>query len=151
LRFVRKTARFINRITLAEAGINHWFHANRRKLLSTIDKVNYCRTQRDPMRDSFATWQEIDTALSRLLFIEAEVGLTFAHAAISADSTGECLHNRKLARRAYDNAGKWLARAKLADGDTNALCNRLQTLRRELRRLGDPVNDLRDNPKQLRH
>ena len=91
------------------------------------------------MRDSIATWQQVDTALSRLLVIEAEIGLTFAQAAISSNSTGECLHNRRLARQAYDNAERWMLRARLDDKETKALCSKLQLLKTELCRLGDPV------------
>ena len=91
------------------------------------------------MRDSIATWRQVDSALSRLLFIEAEVGLTFAQAALNAGSTRECLHCRKLARRAYDNAGKWLTRTRLTTEDTKALHDKLQLLRAELKRLGDPL------------
>jgi len=97
------------------------------------------------MRDSIATWQQVDTALSRLLVIETEVGLTFAQAAIDAGSTAECLHCRILARRAYDNAGRWLTRARLTDEDTQALRNKLQLLGRTLRKLGDPLRDQNGN------
>lgn len=91
------------------------------------------------MRNSIATWEQVDTALSRLLVIEAEIGLTFAQAATSADSTGECLHNRRLARQAYDNALRWVHNARLDDEDVKALRWRLQLLKAELCRLGDPV------------
>ncbi|HYK37593.1 hypothetical protein [Alloacidobacterium sp.] len=91
------------------------------------------------MRDSIATWQQVDTALSRLLVIEAEIGLTFTQAANAANSTGECLHNRRLARQAYDNARNWMRRARLDDTDAKALCSKLELLGNELCRLGDPV------------
>lgn len=91
------------------------------------------------MRNSIATWEQVDTALSRLLVIEAEIGLTFAQAATSANSTGECLHNRRLARQAYDNAGRWMRRARLDDEDAKALGGKLRLLRDELCRLGDPI------------
>jgi hypothetical protein len=84
-------------------------------------------------------WQQVDSALCRLLFLETDIGMNFAHVAVSADSTREGLHNRQLARRAYDNAERWMSRATLTRGEKKMLCGRMQCLREALRGLGDPA------------
>jgi hypothetical protein len=91
------------------------------------------------MRDSVAVWHQVDAAISTLVMTEANVGLTFAQAAAYAVSTRECLHNRKLARRAYENAQRWLLRVRQGNGDDEAVQNKLQLLEEMLRRLGDPM------------
>jgi hypothetical protein len=91
------------------------------------------------MREAATVWQEIDAAIGKLASIEAEVGLTFAFAAIHAESTQECLHNRQLARQAYDNAQEWTNRTKFKNGEEKILECRLRLLGSALRQLGDPA------------
>lgn len=90
------------------------------------------------MKNAGEIWQQIDTAVCRLMFLEAAVGMTFAEAAINAYSTDECLHNRKMARRAYDTAQTWMHRGRLTDVETKDLRAKLLCLGEILRRLGDP-------------
>jgi hypothetical protein len=91
------------------------------------------------MRDAAAVWQELDAAIGRLAVIETEVGMTFALAALHAESTQECLHNRQLARTAYDTAQKWMNRTKFKGDEEKVLCSKLLILGSALRRLGDPA------------
>jgi len=91
------------------------------------------------MTNAAAVWQELDTALGRLAVIETEVGMTFALAAIHAESTQDCLHNRKLARRAYDTAQRWMDRGKLDERELKLLHSKLRMLGSVLRQLGDPA------------
>jgi hypothetical protein len=91
------------------------------------------------MTNAAAVWQELDTALGRLAVIETEVGMTFALAAIHAESTHDCLHSRKLARHAYDTAKRWIDRGKLDEDETKVLRSKLRLLGSALRQLGDPA------------
>jgi hypothetical protein len=93
------------------------------------------------MRDSATVWQQVDTAIQQFLILEVRVGMTFAETATRAQSTDECLHNRQLARRAYDTGVRWRARARFTQEDTRVYGRKLQELRLALNRLGDPIQD----------
>lgn len=73
----------------------------------------------------------------RFLEIELEVGITFAKAAENAASTEDLLHNRKLARRAYDSVLRHTSRANSTGLETKRITTRLRKLRLALFRLGD--------------
>jgi hypothetical protein len=93
------------------------------------------------MRDSAIVWQQVDTAIQQFLVLEVDIGMTFAKSAVQAQSTGECLHNRRLARQAYDTGLRLLPRARFTEEDTRAYHRRLKQLRLALNRLGDPLED----------
>lgn len=85
----------------------------------------------------FQFQQQMDAAMSRFLVVELEVGLTFAKAAINAHWTQELLHNRKLARKAYDTATRLMNQAKLTEAEAKGLDSGLQSLKLALSQLGD--------------
>jgi hypothetical protein len=91
------------------------------------------------VQNKAGVWQQVDSALCRLLILETDIGMNFARVATFADSTGESLHNRRLARRAYDTAEKWMARARLTSEEKKILSVRMKSLREALRGLGDPA------------
>jgi hypothetical protein len=80
----------------------------------------------------------VNQAICRLLFIETDIGMNFASAAMNADSTTECLHHRRLARRAYDTACKWTHRANLSEREAKSFKRKLRRLRLTLKQLGEP-------------
>jgi hypothetical protein len=93
------------------------------------------------MRDLATVWQQIDSAIQQFLVVEVDIGMTFAEAAMSASSTSERLHNRQLARRAYDTGLRWMIRARFTRQDTKTYHRRLRQLRLVLNQLGDPIQD----------
>jgi hypothetical protein len=90
------------------------------------------------MTDSAPLRQQLDAAMTRYLVIELEVGLAFAQAAANAEHTKDLLHNRQIARRAYDSACMLMRRAYFHNIELHYLQNTLQKLRLALRGLGDP-------------
>src|SRR5215475_13086499 len=93
------------------------------------------------MTDSARVWQQVDTAIQEFLVLEVSVGMTFADSATRAHSTKEGLHNRKMARRAYDTGMRWRTRARFTQQDTKVYDRKLRELRLALNRLGDPIQD----------
>ena len=83
--------------------------------------------------------QEMDAAMSKFLEIEVEVGQTFAKAAANAQWTHELLHNRRLARRAYDTTTRLMTSAKLTEVNARKIARELQILRLMLSQLGDSL------------
>jgi hypothetical protein len=90
------------------------------------------------MTNPIAIWQQVDAARYRFIGVETDLGLTFARAAIGAHSTDECLHDRQLARKAYDTAAKIMTTSVLAGRQAATLRRKLQLLKDLLGRLGDP-------------
>ena len=82
---------------------------------------------------------QMNAAMSRFLEIELEIGQTFADAAIHARWTQELLHNRRLARRAYDTTIRLMRHANLAKADARKVAIKLHRLRQKLSQLGDPT------------
>lgn len=82
--------------------------------------------------------REMNAAMSRFLQIELQVGQTFAKAAINARWTRESLHNRRLARKAYDTT-KRLMDAKLTKAKSRKISKQLEILKLMLSQLGDPL------------
>jgi hypothetical protein len=82
--------------------------------------------------------QQMVSTMTRFLEIELEVGLTFARAATQSTVTVDVVHNRKLARKAYDTVSRSLGQADLMDCRSKKVVNRLQRLKVALFRLGDP-------------
>jgi hypothetical protein len=93
------------------------------------------------MRDSATVWQQVDSAIQHFLILEVDIGMTFAEAATHASSTQERLHNRRLARKAYDSSAKWFARARFTEPDARTHNLKLRELRLALNKLGDPIQD----------
>jgi len=89
--------------------------------------------------DSLRLWNEMDAAMSRFLVVEAGVGRAFAKAAIDARETREALHNRQLARKAYDTIVRLMSQVRLTKADAKTLHRGLQHLKQVLSQLGDPV------------
>jgi len=83
--------------------------------------------------------QQMDSAMARFLVIEVEVGIGFARAAHHALWTRDLLHNRELARKAYDTALQRMDHVRLAEREAKRLMKDLQKLRLALYQLGDPV------------
>jgi hypothetical protein len=57
---------------------------------------------------------------------------------MAADSTQERLHDRRLARKAYDTATKMMTTTALADRQAATLRRKMKLLNALLGRLGDP-------------
>jgi hypothetical protein len=92
------------------------------------------------MTDSAVEWRrQLNAAMSRFVAIELEVGLTFAQAVSHASWTRDCLRYRRLARRAYDNANRWVERTRLTRAQFEQLSKKLITLQLALGHLGDPA------------
>ena len=90
------------------------------------------------MTSLVAIWQQVNAARCRFIGVETDLGLTFARSAMGADSTEECLHNRRLARLAYDTATKMMTTTALADRQAATLRRKTKLLKALLGRLGDP-------------
>jgi hypothetical protein len=82
---------------------------------------------------------QMNAAMSRFLEIELKIGQTFADAAINSRWTQELLHNRRLARRAYDTTVRLRDHANLAKADARRVDSELQRLKWKLSQLGDPT------------
>jgi hypothetical protein len=93
------------------------------------------------MRDSAIVWQQVDTAVQQFLIVELDLGMTFVRAAADADNTQERLHNRRLARKVYDNGLRWVVRARFNQEETKTYYEKLRLLRLALNKLGDPIQD----------
>jgi hypothetical protein len=91
------------------------------------------------MKSSISVWEQMNAAMSRYLFIQLEVGLTFAQAATQASWTEDVLHNRRLARRSYDRTKKLLQHVPLTGPEAHHLLQQLRSLESALRRLGDSL------------
>jgi hypothetical protein len=89
--------------------------------------------------DLFQFRRQMDVAMSRFLEIELEIGRTFAEAAIQAPWTAEALHNRRLARRAYDTTIRLMHRAKFEKAGVRKFSRDLERLKCLLSQLGDPL------------
>jgi hypothetical protein len=90
------------------------------------------------MADSAAISQHLSTVMSRFLAVELEVGFMFAQAATESRETRTLLHNRMIARKAYDMAGKMMNRAHITKMELRMLRTRREKLRSVLCGLGDP-------------
>ncbi|MBT9330846.1 hypothetical protein [Paracidobacterium acidisoli] len=91
------------------------------------------------MRDCLVVWSEVKAAFSGHLFIEADIGMTFALAARNALDTRECLHYRGLARHAYETILSKKGHASLSGTEDNRLCSKAAQLKDMLRLAGDPL------------
>jgi hypothetical protein len=90
------------------------------------------------MATSIAIWHQVNAAIYRFLIVEADVGLTFAKSAITADSTEQCLHDRGVAREAYETAATMIKRTALTGREAKILRRKMLLLNGFLDRLGDP-------------
>jgi hypothetical protein len=90
------------------------------------------------MKNPAILWHQIDAAIYKFLLVEADIGLTFAQAAIHATCTEECLHCRGIARQSYDVAQKGMHRGHFSKREAKNLCGKLKRLRRALEQSGDP-------------
>jgi hypothetical protein len=84
-------------------------------------------------------WQEIEATLLSFLLVELDLGMTFAKAAADAAETRERLHNRMLARSAYDTVVRLESKAKPAGESAAELAAKMAELRSALCGLGDPL------------
>jgi hypothetical protein len=75
--------------------------------------------------------------MSRFLDIELDVGRTFAWAAMNSRWTGDVLHNRRLARKAYNTTARLISHPKLTDTDAKKLAKKMELLKLTLIQLGD--------------
>lgn len=107
--------------------------------MSAYASTEYSRHNGLLVKDILAVWHEADAAISRLAFIEADVGMTFAGAAIQAQSTGECLHYRRLSRQAYDSASRLIERIRLTEPEAKVFSAKIGRLKLALIDLGDPL------------
>jgi len=108
-------------------------------ILSNSASNGHLRPGDTPAMDALRFRHEMDAAMSRFLAVEVEVGHAFAKAATDARWTREVLHNRRLARRAYDTATRLMRQVRFAEGEAQTLARRLENLRLSLSKLGDPL------------
>jgi hypothetical protein len=99
---------------------------------------NRCIDKDKLMVDLDVVRKQIRGVMSRFVVVELEVGFAFARAAADARETRDILHNRNIARKAYDMAGKMMVRGHITEVDLCALKVQRLRLLSELRKLGDP-------------
>ena len=108
------------------------------KILSR-DKTRLSHSgERWPGIDLSGLRMQMYTAMFRFLKIELGVGLTFARAAQHALWTSDLLHNRRLARKAYDAVVRRIEKVRFSKDEAKEIASRLQQLRLALLQLGDP-------------
>lgn len=90
------------------------------------------------MPKSGGIWQQLNAAMSSFVRVELEVGLAFAQAAADADCVDELLHNRYLARKAYNESEKLMHHVCPKRLELRELQKRRSQLQSALRKLGDP-------------
>jgi hypothetical protein len=93
------------------------------------------------MQKATATWRQLEDAMLSFLSVELEVGLMFARAARGTEDVGELLHNRRLARKAYDTFEKMIQQnrqVRMTNAVEHDLRNRQRALWNALKTLGEP-------------